>query len=131
MKREELLSKKKLVVVPAKEINDKFTMVSNATITLLDSKSLHVYCYLLSCCDERSYCFPSYDDIQRKINMSRNTIATCIKFLEEFGLIDIVKRKRGTHINNAYVVYGIIKVTEIIENDNVIIEREPIDENVF
>lgn len=126
-KRDELLSKKRIVVVPAKEISDKFTMVSNATITLLDSKSLHVYCYLLSCCDENSYCFPSYDDIKNKLNMSRNTIAECIKFLENFGLIEIVKRKLGTNVNNAYIVYGIIKVTEIIENDNMIIEREKLD----
>ena len=123
-KRYDIMKKKKIVVVPAKQINDKFTMVSNASITLLDSKSFHIYCYLLSCCDESSYCYPSYEDIQEKLGVTRHTISDCLKFLSEFGLIDIQKRKTGTYFNNAYVVYGIVKVSEIIEKEDVIIEKE-------
>lgn len=112
-KRDLILAKKKIKVVPSKEINDKFTIISNAAITLLDSKSFHIYCYLLSCCDENSYCYPSYNDIQNKLNMNRNTVATSIKFLKDVGLINIQKKKRGTYLNNAYIVYGIIKVGDV------------------
>ncbi len=102
-KRNEILTSKKIKVVPSKQINDKFTIVSNAAIALLDSKSFHIYCYLLSCCDENSYCYPSYDDIQDKLNMNRNTISTSIKFLKEVAevtcyemILDwLISRKRN------------------------------------
>ena len=123
-KREEILKKKKIVVVPAKQITDKFTMVSNASITLLDSKSFHIYCYLLSKCDENSYCYPSYDDIENKLGINRHTISECIKFLEKIKLIEVNKKKRGTHYNNSYTLYGIKEIYERIEVDDTIIEKE-------
>lgn len=122
-KREELLKKKKITVVPAKDIKDKFTIVSNASITLLDSKSFHIYCYLLSCCDENSYCYPSYDDIQEKLGVTRHTVAKCIKFLSKFNLIEIHKRKNGTYYNNSYTIYGITKISDINDNNSTITKK--------
>lgn len=123
-KRDEILKRTKITVVPAREINDKFTMVSNAAITLLDSKSFHVYCYMLKLCDMSNRCYPSYDDINAKLGLNRNTISNCIKFLSEIGLIDVKKRKSGSTYNNVYVVYGIKDVAEITEKDGLIIEKK-------
>lgn len=127
-KREEILKRTKITVVPAREINDKFTMISNAAITLLDSKSFHVYCYMLNLCDMANRCYPSYDDINAKLGLNRTTISNCIKFLSEIGLIDVKKRKSGSTYNNVYIVYGIKDVTEITEKDGLIIEKKVDDQ---
>lgn len=124
VKKRREIKKKKIVITLAKNIHDKFTIVSNAAITLLDSKNFHIYCYLLSCCDAQSKCYPSYDDMVSKLGIHRNTISECIKFLSSINLIEVNKRKSGSRYNNTYTVYGIKSVSEITEKDDLIIEKE-------
>lgn len=106
-KREEILKRTKINTMLKSRPDEENILVFNQLIEILDSKSFHLYCYLLSCCDEDSFCYPSYDDIHAILGFNRTTISSCIKFLSEIGLIEILKRKQGSYQNNAYIVYSI------------------------
>ncbi|EJT5922624.1 helix-turn-helix domain-containing protein [Clostridium perfringens] len=123
-KRKENRAKKKIKVCSIKDIKKDFTMVQNATITLLDSEAFHLYMYLLSRCMDKDYCYPSRETIVDSIGINKNKLSSAIKYLESFGLVRIEKRKLGSHFNNVYYLYGIEEVYEIIENDGIVIEKK-------
>lgn len=61
----------------------------------------NVYLYLLGMSDDKKYCRGSYESMCEFMNISRNTLSSCIKKLQEFNLIVY-----GNNINkrNCYVI---------------------------
>ncbi len=54
----------------------------------LTAGELAVYSYLLYCEDSETYqCYPSYQTIGVAVNLCPNTVAKCVKTLEDKGLI--------------------------------------------
>ncbi len=66
-----------------------FFPLPNAIFSLgLTASELAVYSYLLYCEDRRTYqCYPSYRKIGAAVNLSPNTVAKCVRALEDKGLI--------------------------------------------
>ncbi len=54
----------------------------------LTANELAVYSYLLYCEDRETYqCYPSYKKIGQATSLSQNTVAKCVRALEDKGLI--------------------------------------------
>lgn len=123
-KREEIKKTKRIEVCKLNQVKGNFTIIANAAITLLDSEALHVYIYLLSKCMNKPYCYPSRAMIVSEIGVNKNKLDDIFKYLKGFGLLEIKKRKRGTHFNNIYHLSAIKKVVEIKEFEGSIIEKE-------
>ena len=123
-KRKENKTKKKIKVCGIKEVNNNFTIIKNATITLLDSEALHVYLYLLSRCIDKECCYPSREIIVNDTGINKNKLTGILNYLKDFGLLRVEKRKSGTHYNNVYYMYAIEEVTEIIEKGDILIEKK-------
>jgi biotin operon repressor len=76
---------------------------------LLGSIAIAVYNYLARCAGQNGCCFPSYEDIARKVGISRRAAITAITKLGRYGLIEIQHRKnrrekRGNYTSNRYKI---------------------------
>jgi biotin operon repressor len=76
---------------------------------LLGPIAIAVYNYLARCADQDSCCFPSYEDIARKVGISRRAAIMAINKLGRYGLIEIQHRKnrrekRGDYTSNRYKI---------------------------
>ena len=63
--------------------------VPNEVFSLgLSASEIAVYCYLLYCEDRETYtCYPKYRTIGAAVKLSVNTVAKCVRGLEDAGLI--------------------------------------------
>lgn len=123
-KREKNKLTKKIRVCSIRDVKKDFTIFHNATVTLLDSEALHIYLYLLSKCMNKEFCYPSREQIIKDTGINKNKLTSIFKYLQDFGLLRIEKRKNGTNFNNVYHMYAIKEVTEIKEKDGILIEIE-------
>lgn len=76
---------------------------------LLGPIAIAVYNYLARCADQDGCCFPSYEDIARKVGISRRAAIMAINKLGRYGLIEIQHRKnrrekRGNYTSNRYKI---------------------------
>jgi hypothetical protein len=76
---------------------------------LLGPIAIAVYNYLARCADQDGCCFPSYEDIARKVGISRRAAIMAITKLGRYGLIEIQHRKnrrekRGNYTSNRYKI---------------------------
>lgn len=68
---------------------DKFKILEYNSKGIDKSKLLNLYCYFLSLISkDKPHCFPSYDDVEFTINISRRSIAKYIKILKGLNLIE-------------------------------------------
>lgn len=87
---------------------ENFTIILNKHITNtdIDTYEFRVLCYLLMLADDDGICFPSYNTIADRIDISETKAKDSIKKLIDLGLIKKEKRKKadGSAGSNLYVV---------------------------
>src|SRR5919108_3445032 len=76
---------------------------------LLGPIAIAVYNYLARCADQDGCCFPSYENIARKVGISRRAAIMAITKLGRYRLIEIQHRKnrrekRGNYTSNRYKI---------------------------
>lgn len=85
----------------------------------LPANAVAVYLYLLRNADRKTnQCHPSEGTIAKRLHLSRNTVAKCVRLLEECGLI-ITERtsiitRRGIK-KNGNLLYTIVPMYEVME----------------
>jgi hypothetical protein len=76
---------------------------------LLGPIAIAVYNYLARCADQDGCCFPSYEDIARKVGISRSSALRAIAKLVKYKLITVKRRKhrqehRDDYTSNYYKI---------------------------
>jgi hypothetical protein len=76
---------------------------------LLGPIAIAVYHYLVRCADQDGCCFPSYEDIARKVGISRSSALRAIAKLVKYKLITVKRRRhrqehRDDHTSNCYKI---------------------------
>ena len=113
----------KVALKPYKELNTKFTQVSNFMRQYItDAYTFKVYFYLCERWNSvNNYAFPSIRNISKECSMSTQKVQTCIKWLIEAKLI--VKKSKEGYDGKTYNIYYINYIDiddvmeEIIAND--------------
>ncbi len=81
-----------------------------------------MYSYLLYCEDRETYqCYPSYQTIGAAVNLCPNTIAKCVRSLEDKGLITTEPTKISTangKPRNGTLLYTILPIQAALDSYN-------------
>ena len=87
---------KNFTVIPTETLRDKE----------LNSSEKLVYLYLMALAGSSSNCFPSINTISRELKLSRKTVCTAVKSLQNKKRIAYVRRqgKGGEYLSNYYIV---------------------------
>ena len=113
----------KVALKPYKELNSKFTQVSNFMRQYIaDPYTFKVYFYLCERWNSATnYAFPSIRNISKECSIGTRKVQTCIKWLIEERLI--VKKSKEGYDGKTYNIYYINYIDiddvmeEIIAND--------------
>ncbi|MEK9199757.1 hypothetical protein [Ureibacillus sp. FSL E2-3493] len=96
------------------ECDGKWVGVEHAALTVYTlhpefrGNTLLVYTYLLKNYNrEKGYSYPSFDDMQLQLNLSRDVISDSIRTLRKLEMITIFKRGRNNH--HAYTFNKLIE----------------------
>lgn len=100
------------------EENDIKLIENNSMSNQQKYNMFNIYLYLLATSLNRRYCMGSYESICNFINISRNTLSSCIKKLQELNLIVY---NGGTNKRNCYVI--ISKCKSIDEANKILIKQ--------
>ncbi len=109
--------------IASNHFNGHFFPLPNAIFSLgLTANELAVYSYLLYCEDRETYqCYPSYKKIGQAISLSPNTVAKCVRALEDKGLITTEPTKisaaNGTP-RNGTLRYTILPIQSALDSYN-------------
>ncbi len=100
-----------------------FFPLPNAIFSLgLTANELAVYSYLLYCEDRRTYqCYPSYKKIGQATSLSPNTVAKCVRALEDKGLITTEPTRISTASGtprNGTLLYTILPIQPALDSYN-------------
>ena len=93
-----------------RNLEGQFVQIPHGAFILIENSSaFKVYCYLLSrdFNKDYQYVFPSEETIARETKLSKKTVNTSIKYLQELRLIHIEKFKGeyGKYTNNCYFLF--------------------------
>jgi hypothetical protein len=69
---------------------------------LLGPIAIAVYNYLSRCADQNGCCFPSYEDIARKVGIGRSSALRAIAKLVKYELITVKRRRHRPERRNDY-----------------------------
>ena len=107
----------KVALKPYKELNTKFTQVSNFMRQYItDAYTFKVYFYLCERWNSvNNYAFPSIRNISKECSMSTQKVQNCIKWLIEEKLI--VKKSKEGYDGRTYNIYYInyIDIDDVME----------------
>ena len=86
--------------------NKNFFILPNEIFEMkIPPSAFFVFCFLVRCKNKEGRCFPSIQTISKAVNISKSTVCSSLKWLEENNLIETHHVfKNGRQTNNEYII---------------------------
>ena len=86
--------------------NKNFFILPNNIFEMnIPPSAFFVFCFLVRCKNKEWRCFPSIQTISKAVNISKSTVCSSVKWLEQNNLIETHHVfKHGRQTNNEYII---------------------------